>query len=230
MRATDKRITSRLDKILDLREDAPGPGYKSRLRSAVAEVRADVDREFGSDEIRAALEENRERVNAFSFDRYLSQVEAADIDEDRRDELIALGRIDPPPELRRQWDRENKALMASIVKEHLQGVVDAVVTAAATATAIGVVQAATRKRYGIVRRRARTIADDQSEKLAGRLDKARQVAAGLDRYRWRTMGDDRVRDEHAAREGQVFSWGSPPIDGHPGEPVNCRCNAEPVFE
>ena len=47
-------------------------------------------------------------------------------------------------------------------------------------------------------------------------------------YIWHTRQDDKVRSSHAAREGQVFAWGSPPDDGHPGEPFNCRCWAEPV--
>lgn len=226
VRATEKHVTSDLSKILELRTDNGGPGYRSRLRAAVKAARAEVDRQFGSDEIREVLETNRERVNAFTFDRYLSQVDAADIDEDRREELIALGRIDPPSELRRQWDKENRSLIKSIQRDHFQGVVETIVEAAATATAVGVVARHARKRYGIVRRRARTIADDQSEKLAGRIDKSRQVAAGLDKYRWRTMLDDRVRDAHAAREGQVYSWAESPI---PGEEVNCRCAAEPVF-
>lgn len=47
-------------------------------------------------------------------------------------------------------------------------------------------------------------------------------------YIWRTVKDDRVRPEHAAREGQIFSWTDPPDDGHPGEAFGCRCWAEPV--
>ncbi|WP_332687552.1 hypothetical protein [Devosia sp.] len=35
-------------------------------------------------------------------------------------------------------------------------------------------------------------------------------------YTWRTAGDDRVRGGHAALNGRVFSWASPPGHGHPG--------------
>lgn len=37
-----------------------------------------------------------------------------------------------------------------------------------------------------------------------------------------------MRDEHAARGGQRFHWGSPPDGEHPGEDYNCRCWAEPL--
>ncbi len=45
-------------------------------------------------------------------------------------------------------------------------------------------------------------------------------------YKWRTQKDNRVRKEHMEREGKVFNWDTPPFDGHPGEPYNCRCWAE----
>ena len=36
-------------------------------------------------------------------------------------------------------------------------------------------------------------------------------------YIWRTVGDDKVRDSHAEREGCIFSWDDAPEGGHPGE-------------
>ena len=45
------------------------------------------------------------------------------------------------------------------------------------------------------------------------------------KYIWHTVGDDRVRADHAALEGEVRTWG----DGlEPGEDPNCRCWAEGV--
>lgn len=46
------------------------------------------------------------------------------------------------------------------------------------------------------------------------------------KYIWRTRGDNKVRSEHAERDGKVFEWNNPPEDGHPGEAPNCRCRAE----
>ncbi|MDB2683091.1 phage minor head protein [Alphaproteobacteria bacterium] len=48
------------------------------------------------------------------------------------------------------------------------------------------------------------------------------------RYIWRTVKDDRVRDDHAEREGKIFLWGQPPEGGHPGEDFNCRCWMESI--
>ena len=46
------------------------------------------------------------------------------------------------------------------------------------------------------------------------------------RYIWRTRGDGKVRPEHAANNGKIFSWDNPPSTGHPGEAYGCRCWAE----
>ena len=46
-------------------------------------------------------------------------------------------------------------------------------------------------------------------------------------YIWRTVGDDKVREAHAERDGCIFSWDDAPEGGHPGEDYNCRCTAEP---
>ncbi len=60
------------------------------------------------------------------------------------------------------------------------------------------------------------------------LNKALSQQDQSERYKWRTVGDTHVRDAHAAREGQTFSWAQPPDGGHPGEDYNCRCWAEPL--
>ena len=76
--------------------------------------------------------------------------------------------------------------------------------------------------------RARLIARDQIGKLTGQLTEARNRDLGITSYTWRTVGDDRVRPSHRALNGQVFEWSDPPAEGHPGQPINCRCSAIPV--
>jgi len=97
------------------------------------------------------------------------------------------------------------------------------------------------KRLDIGKRRARLIARDQVASLNANLTKERQGNLGLKRYRWRNSDDERVRGNpdgrypdavpsHWDREGKVYSWDNPPSDGHPGEPILCRCWAEAVLE
>lgn len=68
-----------------------------------------------------------------------------------------------------------------------------------------------------------------SRRVKQSLDGKRQQAYGLRRYIWRSQDDDKVRTSHAANDGRVFDWDSPPPTGHPGEVYGCRCFAEPIL-
>lgn len=81
----------------------------------------------------------------------------------------------------------------------------------------------------VTRNRAKLIARDQIGKLNGQLTKIRQEEIGVKQYIWRTSLDERVRKQHIHREGEIFDWANPPEDGHPGEPIRCRCYAEAVL-
>lgn len=85
-------------------------------------------------------------------------------------------------------------------------------------------------RYGINERHARLIARDQTGKINLQLTRHRQTSIGIEEYLWRTHKDERVRQEHRLRDGKIFRWDAPPYDGHPGEPIQCRCIAEPVID
>lgn len=70
--------------------------------------------------------------------------------------------------------------------------------------------------------RAKLIARDQMSKVNASINEAKQTDLGIDKYTWSTSGDERVRPTHAAHDGKVFRWDSPPEDtGHPGDDVNC---------
>ncbi len=84
------------------------------------------------------------------------------------------------------------------------------------------------------------IARDQTAKLQGRLTKERHLELGLKVYKWKTTQDERVRESHAERHDERFTYESAiepqlrengmkvdDLDGHPSEPPNCRCYAEP---
>lgn len=81
----------------------------------------------------------------------------------------------------------------------------------------------------VTRNRAKLIARDQIGKLNGQLTQIRQEEIGVKQYIWRTSLDERVRKLHVHREGETFDWANPPDDGHPGEPIRCRCYAEAVL-
>lgn len=97
---------------------------------------------------------------------------------------------------------------------------------------------------GVSDSRARIIARDQTSKINTAINQARQQEVGIEEYIWRTRKDARVvgkpgglypngnrtHGNHWEREGQVYRWDQPPVDGHPGYAINCRCFPEPIID
>lgn len=79
-------------------------------------------------------------------------------------------------------------------------------------------------------RRAELLARDQTTKLNAALSETRATNLGIEEYIWRTAGDDRVRETHAANNGKRFRYDDPPDTGNPGEEPLCRCIAQPIVD
>ena len=76
----------------------------------------------------------------------------------------------------------------------------------------------------------RRLTRDQTQKQISNLTQARHRQMGIVEYRWSTSEDERVREEHAANNGKVFRWDTPPpITGHPGNDILCRCVERPII-
>lgn len=53
------------------------------------------------------------------------------------------------------------------------------------------------------------------------------IANESEYFEWNTMGDERVRPTHEARDGQIYNWDNAEIV--PGEEAGCRCWATVYF-
>lgn len=93
-------------------------------------------------------------------------------------------------------------------------------------------------RVGIEKRHAELIARDQVGKLNAQITTEMQTLAGVQRYIWRSVRDQRVRERHAELEGTEWDaagegapdagpYGEP---AHPGQAIQCRCYREPIVE
>mgnify|MGYP003582800311 CR=1 FL=1 len=95
--------------------------------------------------------------------------------------------------------------------------------------------AALAKIESLTQNRAKLIARDQMGKINSRISQVRQESLGITHYTWVTMRDGAVRGapnyfsfyNHNKRDNKVFAWDNPVGDGHPGQPINCRCLAIP---
>lgn len=82
--------------------------------------------------------------------------------------------------------------------------------------------------------RATLIARTEIAKANASMTQARAQSAGITHYIWRTAEDADVRSSHAAMNGKIFRFDTPPyVEGEgnhgPGEIYNCRCFAEPII-
>lgn len=130
----------------------------------------------------------------------------------------------------REFAKEQASLIKDLSKKHKARI--ATITRKAlehgwTQKQIG---AEIRSATGITVRRARSIGADQVARLNAKLTKRLAQDYGSKAYRWITLLDDRVRALHQERHAKRYSWNHSHSDGHPGEPVNCRCIAQPTFD
>ena len=106
--------------------------------------------------------------------------------------------------------------------------------------------AAIQRRLQVSTNRAELIAVDQIGKINGQVTAARHRALGVTRFKWISVGDERVRGNptglypkaepsHFARNGKRYAYADPPKGKNgeselPGVPVRCRCFGTPIMD
>lgn len=129
----------------------------------------------------------------------------------------------------KRFTAENVALIKTVPQKYFDDVEKTVLAGVREGSRASSIAAALEERLGVAESRAALIARDQVLKFNGELNRSRQKDLGIDSYIWRTVKDNRVRDEHSELEGEALSGDSPPEPGHPGEDFQCRCFAEPIL-
>lgn len=124
----------------------------------------------------------------------------------------------------------NISLIKSIPQQYLDRVEQAVMVSLQAGTLNATLADDLLKIEGITKNRAKLIARDQLGKINSRLSQLRQQSLGITHYYWSTSLDERVRDKHRRWEGDLIAWDNPPIDGHPGQAIQCRCTAIPDLD
>jgi SPP1 gp7 family putative phage head morphogenesis protein len=129
------------------------------------------------------------------------------------------------------FSSQNSQLITSLPDQELDRVASIVERGLQEGKLYTEVKKEIQKSFGISDRRAKLIARDQTKKLNSNLTKLRQQELGVEEYIWQTSGDERVRATHRANDGKKFRWDKPPpVTGHPGNDINCRCVAKPVLD
>lgn len=166
------------------------------------------------------------------FGRRTSAFQRAQLDRQVRQAIgVSLDQLERPTVDRvEEWAAVNVDLIKTVPERYFDRLRLDVEDAYASGTTPEELARQLEDRFDVSLDDARRIARDQIGKLNAQVNQDRQQALGVQRFTWRTMRDNRVRDEHEALEGEVFEWGAPPAEGYPGEPIQCRCYAEPVLD
>jgi SPP1 gp7 family putative phage head morphogenesis protein len=128
------------------------------------------------------------------------------------------------------WTSENVALVKSIPTTFFDDLEKRLVRQLREGDRFEALAKTIQDRYGVAESSAKLVARDQVGKMYGELNRARQKNLGVTAFVWRTMRDNRVREEHEELEGERFTWDKPPAEGIPGTPIACRCWGEPDFD
>ena len=155
---------------------------------------------------------------------------------------LPVGELD----MMEDWVSTNVMYIQDLQEEYLKRIQKSVVNGYTKNKKYSEIAEEIQKATGITWRRASTIAQDQIGTLNGLITKERNKELGIEKARWRTLSDERVRGDpsgfypnarpsHYAREGVEFDWDKG-IDGEvPGSPIQCfpfesKLNHTPLAE
>lgn len=129
---------------------------------------------------------------------------------------------------------ENVALIRSIPQQYFLEVEGIVMRGYTAGRDLKTISDELQKRYGVTRRRAATIARDQSNKLNATVTRARRLELGLTKALWHHSGAGKEpRPSHVAANGKEFDVEKGCyIDGgyiQPGALVNCKCTSRTIL-
>lgn len=228
-RLTKERVIANLPAIVAAvtasRPSADGArkDYSDYIENIMSNLRIQFYREFSDDEIEAMARKQAQKIEAFNQAQMSRQMTT----------LLGVNPFVSEPWLAdevKAFTKANVSYITSIPQQYFEKVQQSIIRNVQAGKLTDKIAEDIKSIYNVSENRAELIARDQTSKFNGDLTRLRQTNIGITKYVWSTSLDERVREEHAALEGKTFSWNDPPDEGNPGEAINCRCVALPVFE
>jgi SPP1 gp7 family putative phage head morphogenesis protein len=206
-----------------LRQDASTREIETAIRRSVRAAQKSFlrihDRRADRDDIKRAAREVDDHNRQLLVERVSEEVETPSIPR-RLPQALVSG-----------WIAKNLSEIESIREEFFDDLEDELVAGLRDGERLESIADRFESIAGGSKRHAELLARDQFGSLNAQVNKHRQEQVGIERYRWRTSGDTRVRDSHEDLDGEAFTWADgAPGEGHPGEPINCRCTPDPILE
>jgi SPP1 gp7 family putative phage head morphogenesis protein len=133
---------------------------------------------------------------------------------------------------------ENVDLIKSVGDQYLNKIKRSVYKSITSGDGLQTILKTINKTGEVTQRRAELIARDQTSKVYSQVNKVRMEKIGLKKFEWmHSGGGAHPREDHIKLDGKVFSFSNLPVidsrtggRGVPGQAINCRCRAIPVFD
>lgn len=250
-RIFNKTLKEHLPKIIEL--------YKTEQRADSAEYRADDFSDFKrgmNDEFLKILKKLEKRMSAYGLEKLVNNIASMtktnSVKEWKRVVKKTLG-VDLLDDYYsgefygdtlKKWADENVSQIKTLPTESLEKMKEIILEGYENGVALKSIQKNIQNEYDVAKGRAILLARDQISTLNSLITQAQHRDAGINKYKWDTSGDSRVRECHRSLDGKIFSWDDPPpmwyrtkkgivFTGrrcHPGEDYECRCVPLPVFD
>ena len=228
--AVDQRLVEKLPSIVaragfvtDARDDADETDYGEAVQEALEAAAADVAKELPRSKMAETAQTIARRTSTFGRVELAKQFKAG----------LGIDVMTLEPWLPARiagFTAENVSLIKSIPQEFFRQVEREVINGIRAGRRHERLAESIRERFSVSESRARLIARDQVNKFNGELNGARQKDLGVEHFVWRTVGDNRVREQHEPLNGKRFSWKSGADGLFPGQDIQCRCTAEPDID
>ena len=203
--------------LLGLRTDAP----LDQVGVTINEMQLEFAQRFSEGEVQQITAKAAARGSDVNRVQVQNQLRAVGFDLFKDTPMLT--------DVMRDFNRANVKLIKSLASTTFSRVEDVVERGFRSGLRHTEIAKDIQREFKTTKNRAKLIARDQVCKLNSQLSRQRFKANGITKAIWRTMGDERVREEHENRNGQEFSLETG-LDGEfPGDPINCRCFSEPVL-
>lgn len=130
--------------------------------------------------------------------------------------------------LKKDYTQNIKLYIKDFAQEHIEKLRGEVEKNAMSGYRAKELEERLRVKYGASRSKAKFLAKQETSLFMSKFRRERFLDAGVEFYRWDSLGDRRVRLDHRKLNGRIFKFGDPPVSdsstgkrAEPGEDFNC---------
>jgi SPP1 gp7 family putative phage head morphogenesis protein len=203
-------------------EERVDSSWVDQLRQIVDKTYFDFSKAVGKEQLDVISMEQAKRISTFNKSEFVKVIHSAV----GVNPIIQESWLEPQM---KAFQAENTDLITKLSTDQRYRIKQNLHRSLSQGKGIKAIKEDLDKDEAIGKNRSRLIARDQTNKFNGQLAELRQKELGIEKYTWSSSRDERVRITHRELDGKIFDWKNPPSEGHPGQPIQCRCTAQPII-